>query len=97
MTNMFNWLILGNIGKDIYTQQNNEINQSLLKLVKYIGGSGGLAFTLAFLVIALIIGFGSISSAKMGTVWKMLISCAAGAFIFFTAYLLAPAIAKIAG
>lgn len=94
LTNLF----LGSvINKDIYNVGDNEINRSVMKLIKLVGGIGTGCFTLAILIIALVIIFGSISSAKMRTVWIMLISCCGGAFLFFTAYLLAPAIAKLAG
>lgn len=93
LTNLF---LLGTINADIYDEGKNQINASFFKIIKIVGGVGTGAFTLAILIIALVIIFGSISSAKMRTVWMALISCCAGAFIFFTAYLLAPAIAEMA-
>ena len=66
------------------------------KVVRWVGGFGGLGFTLAVLIISLFIIFGSISSAKIGRWWGALLSCVAGAFIFYSAYFFAPAIASIA-
>lgn len=96
-TRLFDPFVLGTINKSIYTSSNNEINSAVVKIVKLVGGLGGGLFTLAILVIAVVIIFGSISAAKMRTVWMALISCCAGAFVFYAAYYLAPAIAKIAG
>lgn len=86
------------LSKNIYSKtSDNVLAAKIEQVVKIVGGVGGAAFTLAILIIALVIIFGSVSSSKVGTVWKALISCIAGAFIFFSAYMLAPAIANLAG
>ena len=86
------------IDTSIYTGgESNEINAAVLKIIKMVGGIGGMLFTLAILIIALFIMFGSISSRKIGTVWTALFSCIGGALLFFSAYFLAPAIQKIVG
>lgn len=83
------------LSKNIYSKtSDNVLAAKIEQVVKIVGGA---AFTLAILIIALVIIFGSVSSSKVGTVWKALISCIAGAFIFFSAYMLAPAIANLAG
>lgn len=82
------------LSKNIYSTSDNVLAAKIEQVVKIVGGA---AFTLAILIIALVIIFGSVSSSKVGTVWKALISCIAGAFIFFSAYMLAPAIANLAG
>lgn len=76
---------------------NDSLAKGLETIVKWVGGIGGTAFVLAIMIIGLVIIFGSISAAKMRTVWMALISCIAGAFVFFSAYLIAPAISSIAG
>ncbi|MED4402117.1 hypothetical protein [Metabacillus fastidiosus] len=83
------------ITQDIYTGGNTKINEAITKVIKLVGGIGGGAFTLAILIIALVIIFGSISAAKMRTVWMALISCTAGALVFYAAWYLAPAIGDI--
>lgn len=86
-----------NINQDIYAPaKDNALDQALLKVVRWVGGIGGTAFVLAVLVISLLIIFGSISAQKMRTVWLALISCIAGAFVFYSAYLFAPAIQNLA-
>ncbi len=85
------------IGKDIYQNGNNRINDTVLTVIKLVGGVGGGLFTLAILIIGVVIIFGSISAAKMRTIWMTLVSCVAGAFLFYSAWYLAPTIAQIAG
>jgi len=85
------------IGSEIYkTDGDNILAKKVEKIVKIVGGVGGAAFVLAILIVALFIIFGSISANQMGTYWKALFSCMAGAFIFFSAYAFAPAIATLA-
>ncbi|ADC52121.1 MULTISPECIES: TrbC/VirB2 family protein [Alkalihalophilus] len=89
---------VSNIKTDIYNQsdiKSDPFAGALYEIVRWVGGIGGIAFTLAVLVIGLVIIFGSISAAKMRTVWISLISCVAGAILFFSAYSLAPAIANL--
>lgn len=92
-SNVLTNLVLNTIGKDIYTGGNTQVNATILKIIKIVGGTGTLAFTLAVLIIALFIIFGSISSKKIGTVWMAFFSCLGGALLFFGAYILAPSIA----
>lgn len=82
---------------DAYGTGNVKINGAVKKVIQLVGGSGALLFTLAILIIAVIIIFGSISAAKMRTVWVSLISCCIGALIFYSAYFLSGVIAGIAG
>ncbi|MDN4106181.1 TrbC/VirB2 family protein [Paenibacillus polymyxa] len=72
------------------------IKTTLQSIIKIIGGVGGLLFTLAVMVIAVMIIFGSISTQKRGTYWTALIGCFAGAFVFFSGYKFAGAIAELA-
>ncbi|MGE8081508.1 TrbC/VirB2 family protein [Peribacillus loiseleuriae] len=81
---------------DIYSSTDAKINGGIVKVIKLIGGVGGSIFTLAIMVIAVAIIFGSISAAKMRTIWISLISCTGGAVLFYSAWYLAPAIAAIA-
>lgn len=88
---------VGNLNTDIYKKtEDNILADKVEQIVKIVGGVGGVGFVLAVLIIALCIIFGSISSQQIGTWWKALFSCLAGAFIFFSAYAFAPAIAQLA-
>lgn len=89
--------LLTAINNQIYKDQNNDISKTGVKIIKMVGGIGGVAFTLAILIISLFIIFGSISSRKIGTVWTALFSCIGGALLFYSAYLLAPAIQGVIG
>ena len=82
---------------EAYGTTNPKLNSAITNVIKLVGGTGGLLFTLAILIIAVIIIFGSISAAKMRTVWVSLISCCIGALIFYSAYFLSGVIAGIAG
>ena len=82
---------------EAYKQEDTKINGAVKKVIKLVGGSGALLFTLAIMIISVIIIFGSISAAKMRTVWVSLISCCIGALIFYSAYFLSGVIAGIAG
>lgn len=81
---------------ETYNNGNTKLNGAVKKVIKIVGGVGGLLFTLAILIIAIMIIFGSISAAKMRTVWVSLISCCVGALIFYSAYFLSSVIAGIA-
>ncbi|MBO0588398.1 MULTISPECIES: TrbC/VirB2 family protein [unclassified Sporosarcina] len=98
MNELMNRVTLLTINGSIYTGGgNNEINAATMKIIKMVGGIGGALFTLAILIIAIFIIFGSISSRQIGTVWKALFSCIGGALLFYSAYFLAPAIQGIVG
>ncbi|KZS44903.1 hypothetical protein AWU65_02660 [Paenibacillus glucanolyticus] len=72
------------------------ITDTLKSVIKIIGGAGGLLFTLAVMIIAIMIIFGSISAQKRSTYWTALIGCFCGAFVFFGGYKFAGAIAQLA-
>lgn len=98
MNLFFNGLSLAAVTKEIYKGKGeNKINDATLEIIKMVGGLGGLFFTLAIMVIAIVIIFGSISPRNIGTVWKALFSCIGGAILFYSAYFLAPAISGIVG
>lgn len=69
---------------------------TIKSVIKIIGGVGGLLFTLAVMVIAVMIMIGSISAQKRSTYWIALLCCFCGAFVFFGGYKFADAIAKLA-
>lgn len=75
---------------------NNPIYDKGVKVIEIVGGVGGIAFTLAVMIITLFIIFGSISPQKRATYWIALISCVAGAFVFFGAFGFADGIMTIA-
>ncbi len=78
------------VGKDIYSDGDTKLSSMIYQIIKLVGGIGGGCFTLAVLVIALFIIFGSISPKSIGKWWTALFSCVAGAGLFFGAFLLAP-------
>lgn len=81
--------------EQIYKAGNTELTQILQKIIALVGGIGGLCFTLAILIIAVVIIFGSISPRNIGKWWTALFSCVAGAGLFFSAYMLKDVIVKL--
>lgn len=81
--------------EEIYKEGTTELTQILQKVIGLVGGIGGLCFTLAILIIAVVIIFGSISPRNIGKWWTALFSCVAGAGLFFSAYMLKEVIAKL--
>ncbi|KIV58569.1 hypothetical protein AM501_05340 [Aneurinibacillus migulanus] len=74
----------------------NPIYNKGVVVVKTVAGLGALGFTLAVLIITLVLIFVSISPQKRGPVWWALISCSGAAFVFFSAFTLAESIVKLA-
>jgi hypothetical protein len=74
----------------------NPIYAKGVKIIEIVGGIGGIAFTLAVMIITLFIIFGSVSPQKRGGYWIGLISCVAGAFVFFGAFGFADGIMSLA-
>lgn len=90
-------MAVDNLDTGIYnTDNNNILATKVKKVVKIVGGVGASAFVLAILIITLMIIFGSISPQNMGTYWKALFSCIAGAFVFFSAFAFSGTIANLA-
>lgn len=84
------------LSKTIYnTDKNNKLYGIGKKIIEIVGGVGAIAFTLAVMIIALVIIFGSIAPKNIGKWWTALFSCIAGAVLFFSAYLLADIIAGV--
>jgi len=71
-----------------YTESDNNLAKILKSIIGLVGGIGGLCFTLAVLIIAVVIIFGSISPKNIGKWWTALFSCVAGAGLFFSAFML---------
>lgn len=69
------------------SSKNSKINDFGTSLTSLIGSVGGICFTIAIMVIALVIMFGSISPKNIGRWWFALFSCFGGALLFFSAYL----------
>lgn len=85
------------VGSEIYSQSNGtELNKSIKSVISTVGSIGAGLFTLAVLIIAIILMFGSLSPKMTGTYWKALFLCAAAAFVFFGAYKFSAVIAGIA-
>ncbi|MCW3793729.1 TrbC/VirB2 family protein [Paenibacillus sp. LS1] len=72
------------------------INNTLKDVVKIIAGAGASLFTIAVMVLAVMIMFGSISPSKKGIYWGSLIGSVCGAFVFFGAFKFSDAIAQMA-
>lgn len=72
------------------------INSTLKSVVQIIAGTGSALFTIAVMVLAVIIMFGSISPSKKGMYWGGLIGCVCAAFVFFGAFKFSDAIAQMA-
>ncbi len=83
------------VTNSIYQTGDNKITKGLKDIIALVGGVGGLCFTLAILIIALFIIFGSISPRNIGTWWKALFSCVAGAALFYSAYFLSDVLANL--
>lgn len=72
------------------------INATLKTVVQIIAGTGSALFTIAVMVLAVMIMFGSISPAKKGIYWGGLIGCVCAAFVFFGAFKWSDALAQMA-
>ncbi|WP_447403095.1 TrbC/VirB2 family protein (plasmid) [Lysinibacillus sp. fkY74-1] len=83
--------------KEIYTESNAELSKIIEKIIKLVGGIGGASFTLAVLIIGLVIIFGSISPRNIGKWWTALFSCLAGAALFFSAFMLSKVVSGLFG
>ncbi|MED0677068.1 hypothetical protein ABEV55_08495 [Aneurinibacillus thermoaerophilus] len=89
--------LLPKITNDMFNPgTDNPIYNKGVVLVKTVAGLGGLGFTLAVLIITLVLIFVSISPQKRGPVWWSLISCSGAAFVFFSAFTFAESIVKLA-
>lgn len=98
--NFMDKMLFLTIDKNIYLDgktTSSEINAVGIKIVKMVAGVGATCLTLAILIIALFIIFGSISSKSIGKFWVALFSCLGGALVFYSAYFFAPALSKIVG
>ncbi|MBX8945954.1 TrbC/VirB2 family protein [Lysinibacillus sp. K60] len=84
-------------GKEIYTKGDTKLSEIIEKVIKLVGGIGGACFTLAVLIIALVIIFGSISPKNIGRWWTALFSCVAGAALFFSAFMLSSVLSNLFG
>lgn len=83
------------LGTEIYNKGDNAVNKSVESVIKTVGGVGAGLFTLAVMLIAIMLIFGSLSPKMTSTYWKALMLCAGGAFVFFGAYKLSGFIAGI--
>ncbi|WDV09257.1 TrbC/VirB2 family protein [Lysinibacillus irui] len=82
-------------GKEIYTKGDTKLSEIIENVIKLVGGIGGACFTLAVLIIALVIIFGSISPKNIGRWWTALFSCVAGAALFFSAFMLSSVLSNL--
>lgn len=83
------------VNSSIYQKGDTKLSALIEKVIRLVGGIGGLCFTLAVLIIALVIIFGSISPRNVGKWWTALFSCVAGAGLFFSAFMLADVISGV--
>ncbi|MEB2280115.1 TrbC/VirB2 family protein [Lysinibacillus xylanilyticus] len=83
------------VKSDIYKKGDTKLSGIIEDIIRLVGGIGGLCFTLAVLIIAVVIIFGSISPRNIGKWWTALFSCVAGAVLFFCAYMLSDVISGV--
>jgi hypothetical protein len=74
----------------------NDLQDTAIKALKFIGGWGGIVFTMAFMILAMMLGSGGINPYKRSKVYVGLVTVAIAAFLFFSAWQFAPAIANLA-
>lgn len=74
----------------------SDLQDSAIKVLKFVGAWGGIVFTLAFMVLAMMLGSGGVNPRKRSKVYVGLVTVAVAAFLFFTAWQFAPAIANLA-
>lgn len=84
---------------DVYKNSTgiDSVDKAGKTILGVVGGVGMTAFVLAFLVIALCLGFMSLSPQNASRMWKALMVCAAAALIFFSAYMFPDQISKLVG
>lgn len=64
------------LGSEIYNKSNdNGLNKSVESVIKTVGSVGAGLFTLAVMLIAILLIFGSLSPKMTGTYWKALLLC----------------------
>lgn len=85
------------LNSSIYKKTDNQLTSAGEDLVGLLGSIGGICFTIAVMVIAIVIIFGSISPKNIGRWWIALFSCFCGAALFFGAYLFPDIVAGIFG
>lgn len=85
------------ITNGIYEQKDNQLTRAGEDVVSLLGSIGGICFTIAVMIIALVIIFGSVSPKNIGRWWIALFSCFCGAALFFGAYLFPDIVAGIFG
>lgn len=76
------------VDSSIYAKGDTKLSEIIEKIIRMVGGVGGLCFTLAVLIIAVFIIFGSISPKNIGKWWIAFFSCLGGAALFFSAFML---------
>lgn len=83
------------INKSIYAKKENNLTNAGNDIIGMIGSIGSICFTIAVMVIAIAIIFGSISPKNIGKWWMAFFSCCGGAALFFGAYLFADVVANL--
>lgn len=73
-----------------------DLQDTAIKALKFVGGWGGIVFTMAFMILAMMLGSGGINPHKRSKVYVGLVTVAVAAFLFFSAWQFAPAIANLA-
>lgn len=74
----------------------DDLQKSAINILKFVGGWGGIVFTGAFMVLAMLLGAGGVNPHKRHRVYIGLVTTVVAAFIFFSAWQFAPAIANLA-
>jgi amino acid transporter len=74
----------------------SDLQDTAIKALKFVGGWGGIVFTMAFMILAMMLGSGGVNPYKRSKVYVGLVTVAIAAFLFFSAWQFAPAIANLA-
>jgi amino acid transporter len=74
----------------------SDLQDTAIKALQFVGGWGGIVFTMAFMILAMMLGSGGINPYKRSKVYVGLVTVAIAAFLFFSAWQFAPAIANLA-
>jgi hypothetical protein len=75
---------------------NSDLQDTAIRALKFVGGWGGIVFTMAFMILAMMLGSGGVNPHKRNKVYVGLVTVAVAAFLFFSAWQFAPAIANVA-
>jgi hypothetical protein len=74
--------------------QTQTLDDKPIAILKLIGSMGGILFTLAFMILSVYLGFGTIRSDRKNAAYLGSVMTLVGAFLFYSAWQFAPTIAN---